>query len=237
MSRFASPARALAAALLLAAPVLAAEDLTIVSKVTVGDKSSTSTQYMTSTKSRTNDGQSDSIIDFPTGKMTFIDHKAKTYWETTLEEMAAYMERLYRDVKGNPMLESMFGGSDEVTVERGKGSRKVAGYECDEYIMTMGRSFEFDVCAAKALQPPPQYYEGRKLSYASMGPMGKRFGKMFEEMKKVKGYPIALDMDVDMGMAKIQTTSEATEVKKGPIPASTFDLPAGYAKKPSPFNR
>jgi hypothetical protein len=60
---------------------------------------------------------------------------------------------------------------------------------------------------------------------------------MFEEMKKVKGYPIALDMDVDMGMAKIHTTSEAIEVKKGPIPESTFDLPTGYKKKPSPFNR
>ena len=216
---------------------LYAEDLTVVSKVTVGDKSSTSTQYMTSTKSRTNDGQNDSIIDFPTGKMTFIDHKAKTYWETTLEEMAAYMDRLYRDVKGNPMMEKMFGGSDEVTVERGKNSRKIAGYDCDEYILSMGRSFEIEVCAAKGLQPPPQYYEGRKLSYASMGPMGQRFSKMFDEMKKIKGYPIAMDMDADMGMARIQTSSEATEVKKGPIPASTFDVPAGYSKKPSPFKR
>ena len=216
---------------------LAAEDLTVVSKVTMGDKSSTSTQYMTATKSRTNDGQSDSIIDFPTGKMTFIDHKAKTYWETTLEEMAAHMDRLYRDVKGNPMLEKMFGGSEEVTVERGKGSRKIAGYDCDEYTLSMGPSFEFEVCAAKGLQPPPQYYEGRKLSYASMGPMGQRFSKMFDEMKKIKGYPIATDMDADMGMVKIQTSSEATEVKKSPIPASTFDIPAGYAKKPSPFKR
>ena len=56
-------------------------------------------------------------------------------------------------------------------------------------------------------------------------------------MKKIKGYPIATDMDADMGMVKIQTSSEATEVKKTPIPASTFDIPAGYAKKPSPFKR
>jgi uncharacterized protein DUF4412 len=227
----------IALAFLAVAPLLAAEDLTVVSKVTVGDKASTSTQYMTSTKSRTNDGQNDSIIDFPTGKLTFIDHKAKTYSETTLEEMAAYMDRLYRDVKGNPMLEKMFGGSDEVTVERGKESRKIAGYDCDEYTLSMGRSFEIEVCAAKGLQPPPQYYEGRKLSYASMGPMGQRFSKMFDEMKKIKGYPIAMDMDADMGMAKIQTSSEAIEVKKGAIPASTFDLPAGYAKKPAPFKR
>jgi hypothetical protein len=169
--------------------------------------------------------------------MTFIDHKAKTYWETTFEEMAAYMDRLYKDVQGNPMLERMFGGPDAVTVERGKTARKVAGYDCDEYTLTMGSSFEFEICAAGALQPPPQYYEGRKLSYATMGPMGKRFSKMFDEMKKIKGYPIAMDMDADMGMAKIQTSQEATEIKKGAIPASTFDLPAGYAKKSSPFKK
>lgn len=153
MTRLRRPGLALALAALLA-PALAAEDLTVVSKVTVGDKSGTSTQYITSTKSRSTDGQSDSIIDFPTGKLAFVDHKAKTYWETTLEEMAAYMDKLEKDMKGNPMLASMFGGSDAVSVERGKGTRKVAGYDCDEYTMKMGESFEFDVCAAKGLQPP-----------------------------------------------------------------------------------
>ena len=38
-------------------------------------------------------------------------------------------------------------------------------------------------------------------------------------------------------MMKMRTSSEATEVKKGAIPASTFDLPAGYKKKSSPFKR
>jgi hypothetical protein len=67
--------------------------------------------------------------------------------------------------------------------------------------------------------------------------MGKRFSKMFDEMKKIKGYPLASDMDVDMGMMKMRTDSEATEVRKGAIPASTFDVPAGYKKKSSPFKR
>lgn len=236
MIRLRRPALALALALLFA-PLLAAEDLTVVSKVIVGDKPGTSTQYMTSTKSRSTDGQSDSILDYPTGKLTFVDHKTKSYWETTLEEMAAYMDKLEKDMKGNPMLASMFGGPDTVWVTKGKGSRKIAGYDCDDYTMKMGETFRIDLCAAKGLEPPPQYYEGRKVSYAAMGPMGKRFGKMFDEMKKVKGYPLALDMDADMGMVKIATKSEATEVKKGAIPASTFDVPAGYAKKASPFKR
>jgi hypothetical protein len=60
---------------------------------------------------------------------------------------------------------------------------------------------------------------------------------MFEEMKKINGFPLSLAMDMDMGMAKTHTLTEATEVKKGPIPDSTFDIPAGYAKKPSPFKK
>jgi hypothetical protein len=44
-------------------------------------------------------------------------------------------------------------------------------------------------------------------------------------------------MDVEMGMIKVKTSSEATEVKKGAIPASTFDLPTGYVMKRSPFKR
>jgi hypothetical protein len=101
----------------------------------------------------------------------------------------------------------------------------------------MGENFVFEVCAAPALQPPPQYYEGRKLSYAAMGPMGKRFAAMFDEMKKIKGFPLASDMDADLGMAKMQVTSEATEVRKGAIPGSTFEIPTGYKKKASPFKR
>ncbi|HEY6066547.1 MAG TPA: DUF4412 domain-containing protein [Thermoanaerobaculia bacterium] len=236
MIRPGRPVFAFALASALALP-LAAEDLTVVSKVTVGDHSGMSTQYMTSTKSRSTDGKADSIVDFPTGKLAFIDHEKKSYWETTLEEMAAYMDRLQKDMQGNPMLANMFGGAEDVSVTKGKTSRKVAGYDCDEYTMKMGEAFVFDFCAAKGLEPPPRYYEGRKASYAAMGPMAKRFSKMFDEMQKVKGYPLALDMDVDAGMMKIHSTSEAVEVKKGAIPASTFDIPAGYARKPSPFKR
>jgi hypothetical protein len=216
---------------------LAAEDLTVISKTTFGGKSGTSTQWMSSTKSRTSDANTDAIIEFKTGRYVFVEHKKKEYWETTVEEMAAYFDALQKDLKGNPMFESMFGGPDDVKVEKLKTSRKIAGYDCDDYEMSMGPSFVFEFCAAKALKPPPQYYEGRKYSFASMGPMGKRYMKMFEEMRKIEGFPLSLEMDVDMGMTKQQTLSEATEVKKGPIDDSVFAVPAGYKKGKSPFKR
>ena len=230
--------RTLAFSLAFAAALsLAAQDLTVVSKTTTDGRSSTSTQWMSSTRSRTSDGNSDAIVEFKTGRLAFVDHKKKEYWETTMDEMAAYFESLQKDMKGNPMFESMFGGSDVVKVEKRKTSQKIAGYDCDDYELSMGPSFVYEFCAAKGLKPPPQYYEGRKYSFASMGPMGQRYMKMFEEMKKIEGFPLTLEMDVDMGVMKMKTLSEATEVKKGPIPDSVFEIPAGYKKGKSPFKR
>jgi hypothetical protein len=232
------PRRILAFAVAFAGALsLAAQDLTVVSKTTIDGKSGTSTQWMSSTKSRTSDGNSDAIMEFKTGRMAFVDHKKKEYWETTMEEMASYFDALMKDVKGNPMFEQMFGGPDTVKVEKLKTSQKVAGYDCDEYEMSMGSALVFEFCAAKGLKPPPQYYEGRKLSFASMGPMGTRYMKMFDEMRKIEGYPLAQVMDVDLGVVKQRHLSEAIEVKKGPIPESTFEVPAGYKKGKSPFKR
>ena len=216
---------------------LAAQDLTVVSKTTMGNNAGTSTQYVSSTKTRTTDGQNDAIIEFKTGRLVFVDHKKKEYSETTMEEMAAYFDSLQRDLKGNPMFDAMFGAPDDVKVEKLKTSRKIAGYDCDDYELSMGEAFVFGFCAAKALKSPPQYYEGRKYSFASMGPMGKRYMKMFEEMKRIEGFPLTLEMDVDMGVVKQTMLSEATEVKKGPIPESVFEIPAGYKKTKSPFKR
>lgn len=225
----------LALSIAAAALPLFGQDLTVVSKTTVGDRAGTSTQYMTSTKSRSTDGQTDSIVEFSTGRFVFIDHNTKEYWESSTQEMAAYFDKAEQSMKGNPMFESMFGGPDDVVIEKGKGSRKIIGYDCDEYTMKMGSALVFELCAAKGLEAPARYFEGRKASFAAMGPMGKRYAKMFDEMKKIKGYPLSVAIDLDMGAMKQHTLSEATEIKKSPIPASTFEIPAGYRKKPSPF--
>ena len=217
---------------------LAAEDLTVISRTSAGDdksESRLSTHYMSSTKSRTTDGQNDTIIEFKTGRYVFVNHKKKEYWETTAEEMAAYMDKLEKDVKGNPIWEAILGEPGAVKVEKGGTSRKVAGYDCDDYSMSMGTNFVLEFCAAKGLQPPPQYFEGRRLSSAAMGPMGNRYVKMFEEMKKIEGFPLATETHIDMGAVKQTSFTEATEVKKGAIPDSVFAIPAGYAKKPSPL--
>ena len=64
-----------------------------------------------------------------------------------------------------------------------------------------------------------------------------RFEKLYEEMKKIDGFPLRTELDSKIMGMKLESVSEATEVRKGPIPPGTFDPPAGYKKKDSPYEK
>lgn len=212
------------------------QDLTVQSKLTMGNSESPMTQYVTSEYGRTSSAQADTIVHFATGRMTMIDHKKKQYWEWTIDEMAAYWEKLTRDMRGTP-LEDMFGTRDDPKLEKLPGKQKFAGYDCERWSLSIGDVLEMDLWAAPGLQPPPRYYDSRKLSASAMGPMGQLFQKVYEELRKVKGFPLSTAIIIRTPMSRTQTLEEATEVKKGPIPASAFQVPDGYKKVKSPFAR
>ena len=233
---FRGPSAVLALALVVPA-LAAAEDLTIVSKVSSpkGDSSGTQTQYITPDRIRTSDPSHDTILDLKTGTLTLVDNKKKQYSEATLEEMRAFMGQLDAAMSGNPMMERMLGKAQAVTVTKGGETKKIAGYDTQQYVLSMGDTMRFEIWAAPALDTPMQYFDARKALYATMGPIGKRFDTMFEEMKKIKGFPLATTMDYKMMMVRQQTLTEATEVRRGPIDPGVFQAPAGYKKVASPF--
>jgi len=63
----------------------------------------------------------------------------------------------------------------------------------------------------------------------------KSMAQMIEEMRKIKGFTLADQTTFSMMGRTMTTASEATEVKKGAIPDSAFEVPAGYKKVDSPF--
>jgi len=230
---------AIAFGLGLAAGAVAAEDLTIVSTVTGGKTALTQTQYLTATKSRSQTGDQDNIVDYQTGAIVSINHKKKEYYETSFDEMAAAFRKLGDEAAQLPaFLQKKMGGAVEaVTVTPGTASRTIAGYDCREYKLAMGKDMEFEIWAAAALQPPARYVDALKAPYAAMGPVGRRFEAMFDEMKKIKGFPLAFATHYKILGKHVDTLSEATEVRKGPIEGSVFAVPAGYKKKDSPFRQ
>ena len=70
-----------------------------------------------------------------------------------------------------------------------------------------------------------------------MGPMGMNMEKMQEQFKKMKGFPLASTTTVNVMGRKSVTSSEVTDIKRGPIPASAWDVPAGYAKVDNPMTK
>ncbi len=214
----------------------AAADLTIISTVTPAKGSpTTSTQYLTGDKMRFSDGQSDTIVDLSAGRMIQVDHKKKTYFETTFEEMRAYFAQLEEMIASTPMMESMVGKVSEVTVQETSETREIAGYSCRKYVLTMGEKFHEVVWVTSELEIPVEYYDARKMLYAMMGPVATRFERLLDKMRDIGGLTLATDLDAKIMGMDASSASEATEVRVGPIPADAFAPPAGYKKKKSPF--
>ena len=211
-----------------------AEDVTIVSKTRFGEKQGTQTVFLSSAKMKTAGTGSDSVVDLATGQMTFLDEQKKTYYITTVEEMAAYAKRREEQAKASGFNTESFGVLGEALAKKTGKTRRIAGHPCDDWTIQMGEGLLFEVCAARDLPTPKGYFEARGAAYAAMGPMGRHFAKMFEAMKKTRGYPLSLAMHVRLESMKQESLTEATEVRRG-VPAGAFEIPPDYAKKASPF--
>jgi hypothetical protein len=250
------------AAALLAAPVLA-EDLTIVFKTTGAGGTGTATSYYSSEKMRTGDAESETIVEYAAGKIVSIDHKKKEYSEITLAEMEAAMKaaqakmeeasaQMKEQMAAMPpamreKMEQMMGGAaGSVAVTKG-GTRQVAGYTCQDYTIAMGQAMTSKVCATSALQfPAPNVDYGKFASFTgsasalASNPMFKNMEKLTAEMKKIEGFTIADSMSMKMMGKSIESSKEAVEIKKGPIPAAAFDVATiakGYKKIPHPVTK
>lgn len=212
-----------------------AEDLTIISKVSMMGKEGRSTTYINAGHVRVTSDDSDTLMDVGSGKTAVVDHKKKEFYEFTGQEVVDAMSRMEAQFKNNPLMEKMLGSVGEVSVQKAGAKRTVAGYSCDPYTLAMGESTAFEICAAPDLQPPAAYLDSMQATYARMGPAGRRFMKLFEEMRKIKGYPVSFEVEMKMMGRRTETLTEAVEIKKGALDASVFALPAGYKKVESPF--
>jgi len=240
---------------LVAAPTLA-QDLTLVYKESE-PSAGTSSRYFTKEKMRTSDSSRDTIIEYATGKITTIDHKKKEYYEVTLAEMEAQMKaasaemekqaaQMKQQMESMPpavreKMEKMMGGVAEATTVTKGGTRKVAGYDCQEYTVAMGKTIKTDTCNTTALKFPVPELEIKRFTamggaFAGMAsnPMFKGMAQIGEKMKEVQGFALAETTTVSVFGKNNTTSREAVEVKQGPIDPSVFALPAGYKKVQAP---
>lgn len=255
MKKLMSTCVAAVAAALLASAALA-EDLTIVYRTSGQGGDGTSTQYYSSGYMRTSDGKSDMLYDFSAGTMTTVDHEKKQYSELTIAELeaaktaaSAELEKMRPELESMPAamrerMQKMMGGGGEVTLTRG-GTREIAGYATQEYLITRGDSMKMQIWAASELELPVSLADIRRFTsiagqMAAANPMLGDMSELVEKMKEVQGLPLADSNTFSMMGRTMQTSREANEVTRGALPASTFDLAAiapGYRKVESSLAR
>jgi hypothetical protein len=229
----------------------AADDLTVVSNVTTNGKpSGTETNYISSDHIRTSRAEgSEMIIDLKTGVMTNIDDKKKTYFLVTkqdMQDMQAKLAERMNDPRMKQAMAAMQGMTTEMSssaeVKKTGVSRKVAGFACDEWVITMSSLMTMTECVTsdfkypvESMQAMAEFGESMRKSMSSFGPSAKSGAGLAEKLKSIKGYPVATSTTIDAGITKITTAMEVTEVRHQPIPASTWDTPAGFSKVDNPM--
>jgi hypothetical protein len=253
------------AALALAAAVpTAADDLTIVTRMTRdGAAPTTATSYISSDHARMVQGEGqEALLDLATGQMTVIDGRNKQYFVVTrqdIEQMKSHlqqqmnspeMQRAQEQMKNLPpevqkRMQGMMGGmAGSVDVQKTGTTRKIAGYTCENWTISMGALGKTEQCMTTELALPVQVWDAyrdladsMKGMMPAMGPMGQSFADLATKLRQIKGFPLATTTTTTVMGRTMSQASEVVEVRKGPIPASAWEVPSGYKKVDNPMSK
>jgi hypothetical protein len=235
-----------------------AEDLTLIFKATDG-VSGPSARYLSSMRTRSDHGPHtlsvgkvagpfSNVVDMVLGKYITIDHQKKEYYEDTAQELEAStrlakqqlkkttadLKEMYAKTgKKPPLLPS--DARESASLDKLPDHRTIAGYDCEHYVITLTHSLDDKVVSvatynywiAPGLRDPSQTASD---SFASQTEgSGSEYLRVAREMED-KGLPLAWAMTAP----GLERSSEAIDVKIGPIDPSIFLVPAGYTKVESP---
>ncbi len=231
-------AAGLAGALVLASTPLFAQELTLHGTTTTRGQQTATTEYISpgGTRNSMGDGR-EIILRLDQKKIYIINTKQKTYNEMSFDDLqkmtataTAGMDNLPPEAAAQ--MKKMMGGmgGGDVTVTPLGTGETIAGYATEKYHIAMGSMMEIDLSAAPALVMPPMYYDAMKAAMPANPMMDMK--KLFEEYKKIKGTPLKSVTTVKMMGQTMTTEMIVTSVDRSPIPAGTFDVPAGYKLVP-----
>ena len=236
-----------------------AQDLTVTSRVThSGGETRTAVSYISRDRVRmAQAGARDSIIDLPNGRVTTIDAKNRTYSVMTrrdMDELAARvkarmdspeMKKAREKLNNLPpeqrrKIDETLGGG-ELDVRKTGGGRTIAGHRCENWTIAIGSLSRTDECLAEDIPIPPQIWEmyrgfaeSLRAMMASFGPSMRDISKIQEKFREMKGFPLATTTTMTIMGKTTRTTSEVTDIRSGPIPASAWEVPAGYREVENP---
>jgi len=197
-----------------------------------GSGTSTTTDYFSKNAMKT--GQSDgtdTIIKFDVEKIITIDNRKKTYTEMTFKQLQELLDKAgiaFSEGANKEQMEAikkMMGQmAASFSVAKVGPGENIAGYATEKYLVK--GPIEMEIHAAATLKIPPAYYDVMKLQIPANPILDTK--RLFDEMKKITGIPLKTVTTIKMMNMESRTTKIATSIEKTKIPASVFEVPAGY---------
>jgi hypothetical protein len=184
------------------------------------------------------------IIDLDKGKMFFILHDQKIYFE------------IPTDLDGNKLLDFITSLSPKVAeavksiritdakVNLRSERKKIANWDCtaSEFemviiipAMNMMPKFKMKMWMTDDL--PKDYKKiteaGEVFMQTILGMLNtdENSRKEMEKMEAIEGFQVAAEVTVEIFGTKIEIESQSLEVSEKPAPPGTYSVPSGYAKK------
>jgi hypothetical protein len=185
------------------------------------------------------------------GAVIMVNKEKHSYMDlgAMAKKMAAAQAQMEASMKSMPeaqrkamegMMAKMGGGDMTEPVYTKTGSKTVNGWPCDVYHVSFGGSLQTEECIAKLGAvglDEADLAVLRKLGETTRNALPAAFRNKtnpmdFDAMTKALGYegvPVETTMLGDGGKPESRTTLKS--VTHDPLPAGTFDVPAGYVKQ------
>ncbi len=205
-----------------------ADDLTIVVKVAGLRGGVTAREYVSGALVRMSQGAYDTIFDTASGRITQLDMSAKEYYEVSAAEIEAHNRAIRKQAR---LAQASPPGP--VVVEHGATAATVAGQPCDPVTLTSG-TLKLEACLARDLDAPA-HAEAERLA-ALLGSAGDAAVQaLYAQLRSLGRLPLSELRSGTTGRITTRSRREVVELTRGPVPAATFDVPAGFTRKDSPY--
>jgi hypothetical protein len=216
-------------------------DVTVVSHYTLisGDTLTRASYYSSKRVRVTSPDGREYMFNAKGDSVTVIDHVARSYWtgprgraDSLAKSMiVAHRKELTEIAAADPVAwgEKVQAFNDSIQVLETHRSRKIAGYPCDEWVVTAGSYLVNERWVARGLAMANYGPEMQKVVLASIRDnLGRQLMRMMIDMRTKPGLVLA-------GRATFKTLQnegtyefEALQVISAPIPKSAWMIPKGY---------
>jgi len=157
--------------------------------------------------------------------------KSKEELEGVKKELTARIEDTQKSIEAGKENMDQLSRFASYTVTREGPGERIAGYATEKYLIKGPMGMEMTLWVAPDLKIPETCYDVLK-ARTPQYPMFD-MAKIYDEVRKVKAFPVKSVFTMRVANVEARATTLVGSVIRGPIPASTFEVPAGYRLRPS----